>query len=453
MSFNLGYDIGIMSGAKRLIEADLQLSDWQVSLLVGSLNLISGVGGLLSGQVADAIGRRRTILLSCVVCIAAPVLMAAAEDFNVLMMGRILAGIGIGSAFQISPLYIAEVAPKQIRGKLVSSFDLFINIGILGGYIGGWVLSGLPTGVAWRAMLGLGALPPLLILLFLPWLLESPRYLLAKGREAEAEQVIRRIYSEAEAQATLSLLRAESERGKQPAGARAPLLPPPGVARKLLLVGLGVACCQQATGVEAAVYYTPETLEAAGIRGENLLHLATIVIGLVKVVFIALAAQLVDRLGRVPLLVISNVGIALAQFLIATSFAAASALGEYTGLLALLGQCLFMAAFSIGVGPCTMMVASECFPLQSRGLAMGVATFINRCTSGAVALSFLSLTTALTPSGTFYMFCGVALLAAGFTKRCVPETRGRSLEELFAPRESPPATPASEVPDAALKQC
>ena len=429
-SFLLGYDIGIMSGAKRLVARDLQLDSVEVEILVGILNIVSAFGGLASGRLADAVGRRCTVGLACAVCIGGSLLMSVATGFSALLIGRVITGFGIGSSFQVSPLYIAEVAPKSLRGRLVSMFDLFINVGILAGYVVGYVVGsqlGLADGVAWRLMLGLGAVPPLLILLVLPVMPESPRYLVASGQHERAWAVLQRLYAPHEARATMSLLREEGG-GARPStwqGLRQILRPAPGVTRSLLFAGLGAACLQQATGVEAAVYYTPETLEAVGITEERSLLLATVGVGAIKVAFIGVAACLVDRFGRVPLLLASNAGIALSQGLLALSFLLGGSVG-----LAVAGQCLFMAAFSIGSGPCSMMVASECFPLQVRGLAMGVATLLNRLISGSIALSFLSLTRALTPTGTFATFTLIALLACAFIRRFIPETKGRALEEV-----------------------
>ena len=435
-SFLLGYDIGIMSGAKRLIKIDLGLSEGDVELLVGILNLVSGPGGLLSGRLADTMGRRAAAAIACAITLVGALTMAAAQSFAVLLTGRVVTGIGVGCCFHIAPLYIAEVAPKHVRGRLMSFFDLSINVGILAGYLVGWALTpratrdtaGGAAGAAWRTMLALGAIPPALNLLALLRLPESPRYLVAAGREREAADVLSLVYHPAEASATLDLLRSE-RRGNKPlnlcAGLRRVLLPARGAPRALIVAGLGCAFWQQATGVEAAVYYTPETLEAAGITDEGDLLLATVGVGLVKVGFIVLAAALVESTGRVTLMLASNAGLCAASLLLGLSFSLGRAVG-----LALAGQALFMAAFSLGVGPCAMMAASELFPLQVRGFALGVATLINRTTSGLVAVSFLSLTRALTPAGAYYLFAALAAAAFAFTRRYVPETKGRSLEEI-----------------------
>ena len=428
MSFNLGYDIGVMSGAKRLIAADLSLTSWEVSMLVGSLNLISGLGGLWSGFLADSIGRRATAALSSAVCTAAVLLMAAAPSFGLLMAGRVLDGLGIGSAFQIAPLYIAEMAPRRLRGRLCALSDLFINAGILSGYLVGWVLSGVPrAGVAWRVMVGIGALPSALVLCSIPYLPESPRYLVASGRVAQADAVLSRAYDDEEAAATLAMLRDEVGGGRARGDtwrALRSLCTESRGHRALVGVAMALAVAQQITGVEAAVYYTPETLEAAGVRDDTTLHLATVGVGFLKTAVIGIVAPLVDRYGRVPLLLASNLGIATAQALIGVSFAA----GGVTWA-ALVGQLLFMASFSLGAGPCTMMLVSELLPLSVRGVGLGVATLLNRLASGTVATSFLSLNKALTPAGTFFAFSAAALAAAACTA-FVPETRGRALEEI-----------------------
>ena len=431
-SFLLGYDIGIMSGAKRLVLRDLGLATEQVEVLVGSLNLVSGIGGLAAGRLADGVGRRRTGALACVLTLLGSLGMAVSGSFAALLVGRVVCGLGVGGCFQVAPLYVAEVAPKRVRGALISSFDLFINIGILAGYVVGWALGLGGEASAWRLMLGLGAAPPALILCGLWWMPESPRWLVAAGAPERAAAVLHTIYEPTEAAETFAELQQEDSGG----GRRAPplstaqqlrrvLLPAAGAPRALMVAGLGAAFWQQATGVEAAVYYTPETLERAGITDESSLLLATVGVGAVKVAFIVLAAFLVERCGRVRLLLASQASIAASHLLIAASF-----FGGGITWLALLGQCAFMGAFSLGAGPCSMMVASELFPLQVRGFALGVATLVNRATSGTIALTFLSLSAAITPAGAYCLFAALALVACAFTARCVPETKGKSLEEI-----------------------
>ena len=377
------------------------------------------------------------------------------------------------------PLYISELSPKALRGTLVSFFEVAINVGILLGYIAGWAFRTLPDDTSWRWMMGVGGVPPALILMCLCIMPESPRWLLARGREDEAWSVLSGICEPDEAEEALSAMKEDIKAPQlslcEAAGEL--LCPPPGL-RVLLLAGLGNAFFQQATGVEAAVYYTPEVLESAGFVDEDALLLATVGVGLVKVAVIFIPLLLLDRVGRRPLLIISNVGICLAQLLISMSFLFGQndsagggdnepepepepgpEVSQLAKWLAVGGQCAFVASFSLGVGPLAHVLSSELYPLRLRGVAVGLATFINRMTSGAIALSFLSLQAALTPGGAFGTFAGVAAVATVFAIVVIPvsalqrplaiwfqemcltdltgvtggvsqETKGRSLEEL-----------------------
>ena len=211
----LGYDIGVMSGAKRVMQRDLDLTDRQIETLVGSLNLVSAAGGLLSGTLADScLGRRGTVAFACLASVAGSVVMALApraQGFEVLMVGRTLCGIAVGAGIMIAPLYISELSPKALRGRLVSFFEVAINVGILLGYVAGWGFRTLPDEVSWRWMMGVGGIPPALILLFLCFMPESPRWLLARGREKEASAVLHGICEPAEAEEMLTLMLRESK--------------------------------------------------------------------------------------------------------------------------------------------------------------------------------------------------------------------------------------------------
>jgi MFS family permease len=210
----LGYDIGVMSGAKRVIQRDLALTTRQVETLVGSLNLVSAGGGLLSGSLADScLGRRGTVAFACTTSVLGSVVMAfapRAQGFAVLMVGRTLCGVAVGSGIMIAPLYISELSPKNLRGRLVSFFEVAINVGILLGYVAGWGFRNLPDDVSWRWMMGVGGVPPAMILLCLCFMPESPRWLLARGREEAAIDVLRGICEPEEAAETLKLLKIES---------------------------------------------------------------------------------------------------------------------------------------------------------------------------------------------------------------------------------------------------
>ncbi len=215
----LGYDIGVMSGAKRVMQRDLALTSRQIETLVGSLNLVSAGGGLLSGSLADTcLGRRGTVAFACLASVLGSVVMALApraQGFAVLMVGRTLCGVAVGGGIMIAPLYISELSPKSLRGRLVSFFEIAINVGILLGYVAGWSFRNLPDDISWRWMMGVGGVPPAMILLCLCFMPESPRWLLARGREEEAACVLRGICEPEEAAETLKLLKIESVEAPQ----------------------------------------------------------------------------------------------------------------------------------------------------------------------------------------------------------------------------------------------
>eukprot|EP00055_Hartaetosiga_balthica_P016597 m.105706 g.105706 ORF g.105706 m.105706 type:complete len:596 (+) comp9136_c1_seq8:175-1962(+) len=424
-SILLGYDIGIMSGAKLQIKEHFELSDGKVELMVGIMNFISAFGGLVSGRISDFIGRRYTVAIACVLFVCGAVLMAFANTYWVLMVGRVITGLGVGSGLTIAPLYMAELSPKKFRGALVSFNEVAINIGILLGFILGYAFSGMPTDRGWRWMLGIGGFPPVIILVSLIFLPESPRWLVKNGYEDIASNTLRKTCSERETLDTLQAIK--QEQGATSMGGLHEFFHPSKDTVKLYIAAFGVNFFQQASGIEALVYYIPEVLEESGVekRGDQLL--ANAGVGVVKVLFILVAMRYTDSFGRRNLLMTSAIGMFVAFMLTALSFE----LGNIFELT-LTGICIYMATFSIGWGPMAWVVASEVLPLQVRGVGMGMATFTNRIMSGTIAMSYLSLRHALTSAGTFYLFGAIAVISCAFVFYFIPETKGCSLEDIVS---------------------
>eukprot|EP00049_Salpingoeca_infusionum_P006999 m.113861 g.113861 ORF g.113861 m.113861 type:complete len:585 (-) comp13529_c0_seq2:2087-3841(-) len=428
-SILLGYDIGIMSGAKLFIKRDMHLTDRQVELMVGILNFVGSFGGLIAGKLSDMVGRKRTVALACAIFILGTALMAFAGQYSVLMAGRIITGIGVGCGLTVAPLYMAELSPKRVRGALVSFNEVAINLGILLGYIGGYAFADLecilqPDHKAWRWMLGVGIIPPLIILLALFIMPESPRWLVQHGQCASALTVLQRTCGEREAKTALAAIQSETSKHSS-ARVRDLCLDTSVTTRQLLLAGLGIAFFQQASGIEALVYYIPEVLSSAGVADEKQQLLANAGVGFVKVLFILVSVKFADDVGRRKLLFISGIGMAIAFLIMAISFEKGNVLAA-----TLTGMCLYMATFSIGFGPVTWVLVSELFPLQVRGIGIGIATFLNRLMSGTIAMTYLSLENAIGGAGTFYLYGSVAVLSVVFTYFFVPETKGRSLEQI-----------------------
>uniref|UniRef100_A0ACD5XFE5 Uncharacterized protein n=2 Tax=Avena sativa TaxID=4498 RepID=A0ACD5XFE5_AVESA len=431
----LGYDVGVMSGCILFIQRDLHITEVQQEVLVGCLSFVSLLGSLAGGRTSDAVGRKRTIGLAAVVFQAGAAVMTLAPSFRILMAGRLLAGVGIGFGVMIAPVYIAEISPAASRGSFTSFPEIFINLGILLGYISNYVFSGLPDHINWRVMLAVGIVPSVSIVFALLVIPESPRWLVVQGRAGEARAVLLKVTdSEEEADERLAEIEAAAAAatGSGQTVWRELTRPSPTI-RRMLVTGLGIQCFQQITGIDALVYYSPTIFRDAGVTTESQLLLATVAVGFFKTVFIALAIVLIDRVGRKPLLYVSTVGMTVCLVLLAATLwllahgAVPKALGVAVAVVAVCGDVAF---FSVGIGPVCWVTSSEIFPLRLRSQAAALGAAVNRVTSGTVAMSFLSVSRALSAAGAFSVFAAISALSVVFVHRLVPETKGKTLEEI-----------------------
>uniref|UniRef100_A0A1J3CIA6 Putative polyol transporter 4 n=1 Tax=Noccaea caerulescens TaxID=107243 RepID=A0A1J3CIA6_NOCCA len=428
----LGYDVGVMSGAVLFIQQDLKITEVQTEVLIGSLSIISLIGSLAGGRTSDSIGRKWTMALAALVFQAGAAVMAVAPSFEVLMIGRTFAGIGIGLGVMIAPVYIAEISPTVARGFLTSFPEIFINLGILLGYVSNYAFSGLSVHISWRIMLAVGILPSVFIGFALCVIPESPRWLVLKGQVDKAREVLMKTNErddEAEERLAEIQLAAAKTQGSVERPVWRELLTPTPAVRQMLIVGFGIQCFQQITGIDATVYYSPEILKDAGIQDETKLLAATVAVGVTKTVFILFATFLIDSVGRKPLLYVSTIGMTLCLFSLSFTL---TFLGQGTlGIsLALLFVCGNVAFFSVGMGPVCWVLTSEIFPLRLRAQASALGAVGNRVCSGLVAMSFLSVSRAITVGGTFFVFSLVSALSVIFVYVLVPETSGKSLEQI-----------------------
>lgn len=430
----LGYDVGVMSGAILFIQEDLKISEFQVEVLVGILSIISLLGSLAGGKTSDSIGRKWTIAIAAIVFQTGAAIMALAPNFQVLMVGRLLAGIGIGFGVMIAPVYIVEIAPAITRGSLTSFPEIFVNLGILLGYVSNYAFSGLPAHINWRIMLGVGILPSVFLGFALFVIPESPRWLVMQNRIEEARAVLLKTNeSEREVEERLAEIQvaagmANAEKYEAKAVWREILNPSPPV-RRMLITGCGIQCFQQMTGIDATVYYSPTIFKDAGIKGNNQLLAATVAVGFTKTLFILVATFLIDKVGRKPLLYVSTIG--MTTCLLGLSLTLAFLGNGKIGIgLAILAVCGNVAFFSIGIGPICWVVSSEIFPLRLRAQASALGAVGSRVSSGAVAMSFLTVSHAITVAGTFFVFAVISAFSIAFVYKCVPETKGKSLEQI-----------------------
>ncbi|XP_054799963.1 probable polyol transporter 4 isoform X1 [Prosopis cineraria] len=430
----LGYDVGVMSGAIIFIQEDLKITEVQQEVLVGILSIISLLGSLMGGKTSDAIGRKWTIALAAAVFQTGGAVMALAPSFKVLMIGRLLAGVGIGFGVMIAPVYIAEISPAIARGSLTSFPEIFINLGILLGYISNYVFSGLPAHISWRVMLGVGLLPSVIIAVALFVIPESPRWLVVQNRIDEARMVLSKINeSDKEAEEKLAEIQvaagiANAEKYESQAVWKELLYPSPPV-RRMLITGCGIQIFQQVTGIDTTVYYSPTIFKNAGITGNTQLLAATVAVGFTKTMFILVAIFLIDKLGRKPLLFVSTIGMTVCLFGLSLSLAFFG--HEKAGIImAIISVCGNVAFFSIGLGPICWVVSSEIFPLRLRAQASALGAVGSRVSSGVISMSFLSISRAITVAGTFFVFGIISCSAVAFVYYCVPETKGKTLEEI-----------------------
>ncbi|GFQ00957.1 polyol transporter 5 [Phtheirospermum japonicum] len=436
-SILLGYDIGVMSGAIIYIERSIRMTDVQKEVIMGILNLYSLIGSAAAGRTSDWLGRRYTIIFAGAIFFVGALLMGFATNYAFLMFGRFVCGIGVGYALMIAPVYTAEVAPASSRGFLTSFPEVFINFGILLGYVSNYAFSKLPQHLGWRFMLGIGAVPAVFIALAVLAMPESPRWLVMQGRLGDARRVLDRTSdSLEESKLRLADIKEaagipEQRKPRRGRVARAPPPPHPAV-RHILMCAVGIHFFQQASGVDTVVLYSPEIFKQAGITKDTDKLLATMAVGFTKTVFILVATFLLDKIGRRPLLlssvagmILSLVGLAIGLTIVANSD------HKLVWAIALCVLC-YVAFFSSGMGPVVWVYCSEIFPLRLRAQGVSIGVALNRVMSGVIGITFISLYKNITIGGAFFLYGGIAAVAWVYIYALLPETRGKGLEEIEA---------------------
>ncbi|CAL9162125.1 unnamed protein product [Musa hybrid cultivar] len=447
ISVLMGYDTGVMSGAMIFIQEDLKATDTQIQVLAGVLNACALVGSLTAGRISDFIGRRYTIVVGAAVFFLGSLLMGLGLNFAMLIAGRCIAGVGVGYALMIAPVYSAEISTTSSRGCLSSLPEICISIGILFGYLANYLFRKLPLIYGWRAMLGVAMVPSVALALSVILMPESPRWLVMQGRIKDARSVLLRVSnSKEEAERRLGdikaavgidkgctddLVHVTSKHHGEGVWKDLLLCPTPPV-RRILTATVGIHIFQHATGIEAVLLYSPRILKKAGLMTKNQQFLATIGIGVFKTVFILVAILLVDKAGRRKVLLSSLTGMILSLVglgVVLTVVEHSPHRLIWAQILAVVFVLSFVSSFSSGIGPVTWVYCSEIFPLRLRaqGASLGVA--INRLMNSAMSMSFISLYKAITIGGAFFLFAGIGVVAWVFYFCCLPETKGRALEE------------------------
>jgi sugar porter (SP) family MFS transporter len=418
-----GYDIGVISGAILFIKKEFSLSAGMEEIVVSSVLLGSLIGAVAGGVLADRLGRRRLLIVTAIVFGLGAIGAALAPGTASLIAARVIAGAAIGIASFVAPLYISEIAPVAIRGKLVSINQVALTSGIVISYCIDYAFAGSQ---AWRWMFAMAVIPAVAFgveLLFIP---NSPRWLAGRGRTDQARAVLKRIRAPEQVEGELNQI--QQSVGQQK-GNWSELLSP--FLRPAMIVGVGLAIAQQITGINTVIYYAPTIFKFAGLSSASVAILASVGVGVVNVVFTLVAMQLIDRVGRRPLLLASLAGMALGLTVLGLAFSLPQLSGSL-GWIAVASLMVYVGSFAVGLGPVFWLILSEIYPLRIRGRAMSVGTVANWSANLIVALSFLTLTQVLGKAFTFWLYGVVTIGAWLFAFFLVPETKGKTLEEIEA---------------------
>lgn len=426
-----GYDQGVISGALDGIKGAFGLSSLLVEVVTSWVTLGALVGALFGGTLADSFGRRHTVLVAGVLFAAGALLQAFAPGTAILIAGRLAVGFGVGVAAVAAPLYGSELAPAAMRGRFVSAYQLAITIGIFLAYlIDAW----LASSGSWRLMLGVSVVPGVLLIVVALWAPESPRWLVKMGRKEEALSVMRTVRPDADPAPRLAAIEA-SLREEAAQASWSEVFDP--AWRRPLLIAVGLAVFQQITGINAIIYYADTIFAAAGFTSPaEQTAVTTWAIGGVNVLATFIAIAFIDRLGRRPLLLAGLVGMGLSLLVVGIAFwsiGGAPAEGggpTAAGIVTLAALVVFIISFAFSLGPVVWTVISEIFPGRVRGRAVALATAVNWGAAFLVSQFFLSLINAIGVSFTFWLFAIFCLIGWFWIRRSLPETKGRSLEQI-----------------------
>lgn len=413
-----GFDTGIISGAILFIQESFGLSTFMTEVVVSVVLLGALIGSLCSGRLVNQIGRRRALGIDAMLFLISTLCCAFAPSLSVLLLGRFAVGLAIGVACYVAPLYISELAPARFRGRLVAVNTIAVTGGILVSYLTSLFFS--PSEM-WRWMLGVGVVPAGALLIGVQFLPESPRWLIKCGQLAKGKEVLLKIRETSEeAEAEFEMIK---EAIKQPRPYWKELFQPK--MKKLLIIGIVLAAIQQLTGINTILYYAPLIFQRFGFQSNSFLMLLTAMVGLINFLLTIVVMVRVDTLGRRKLLLWGLAGMTGCLLFLGLSFRF-----NLSPWLTLWSLFSFVAFYAASIGCIFWIVIAEIYPLNIRGLAMGIASGANWACNLLMSLTFLSLLSSIGPSNTFLCYGLISLLSFLFCLRYLPETGQYSLEEL-----------------------
>jgi sugar porter (SP) family MFS transporter len=433
-----GYDQGVVSGALAGIKDTFSLSTFMVQVVTSWVTLGALAGSLLGGAVGDWLGRDRSLLFAGGLFAVGSAVQYLAPDVTVLVGGRFTVGLAVGVAAVAAPLYAAELAPANLRGRFISSYQLAITMGIFFAYL---VNARLSAGENWRLMLGAAAVPGLALFVMTLVAPESPRWLMMKHRRASAAEVTHKIQPGIDVETRLNEIDTSLRKDQTVARWNEIFAKE---WRRPLLVAIGLAVFQQITGINAIIYYANQIFASAGFATEEArATVTTWAIGGVNVLATLIAIAFIDRMGRRFLLLAGLIGMGTSLAVVGAAFHfigadAAPATGPTTaGIVTVVALVVFITSFAFSLGPVTWTVINEVFPARIRGRGVALATAINWGSAYLVSQFFLTLVEAIGSSMTFFLFAFFCVTGWIWVYRAVPETKQQTLEQIQLMWEKP----------------
>ena len=420
-----GYDTAVVAGAIGFIEKRYDLSSAMVGW-VASCALVGCIAGaMFAGKLSDGIGRKKVLILSAILFAVSSIGILLPMSLDWFIFFRIIGGLGIGIASMLAPMYISEIAPAPIRGRLVSINQLGIVSGILLIYfvnatIAGWHDEAWNVSIGWRWMFGSGVFPSVIFLALLFFVPESPRWLAQKQRWNDAEFILAKVNGARKAKTELDEIKVALNIEKSSFSD----IVKPGV-RKALMIGIILCIFSQVTGINAIMYYAPEIFKATGDASSSAL-MQTVLVGVINVLFTLVAIKYVDKWGRRTLLLVGSSGMAVCLAIVGSAFY----FGFAEGYLVLIAILAYISFFAISLGPLAFVVISEIFSNRNRGAAMSVCIFFLWTSVYLVSQTFPMLLASIGSAFTFWIYMVMAIVAFFFILKMIPETKGKSLEEI-----------------------
>lgn len=442
--FMFGYDSGVINGTQEGLEKTFALSKLGTGFNVGAILLGCAVGAFLAGRLADLIGRRTVMMIAAALFIVSALGTGAADSSLVFVIARFIGGIGVGAASVLSPVYISEVTPASIRGRLSSVQQIMIITGLTGAFVANYALAATAGGStaefwlgypAWRWMFWMQVIPAGIFFATLMLIPESPRYLVAKGRDNAALAVLTRLFGAAEGGRKVAEIRDSLAADHHRPTLRDLVDKTTGRIRPIVWTGIGLAVFQQLVGINIVFYYGAVLWQSVGFSEDDALKI-NILSGSLSILACLATVMLIDRIGRKPLLLIGSAGMAATLAVMAWAFSTAAMvdgalhLADGPGLAALISANLYVIFFNLSWGPVMWVMLGEMFPNQIRGSGLAVAGFAQWTANFAISVSFPALAASLGLAATYSFYALSALVSLFFVRAMVKETRGKELEDM-----------------------